>query len=127
MVHPRPHWLIGAVENPFAAPQRFRAHRLAKKVAAGAEFVQTQYVFDIDMFERWMADVRELGLPARELITQAGGPLPGDRVAAVLPGGYSLPWLRGDQLDVTLDAESLKAVGTGLGASVIVMLRSVRP
>jgi NADH-quinone oxidoreductase subunit F len=62
-----------------------------------------------------------LGIPARELVQQAGGPLAGDQVAAVLPGGYSLPWLRADQLDVTLDADALKAAGTGLGASVIVI------
>ena len=62
-----------------------------------------------------------LGIPARELITQAGGPLPGDQVAAVLPGGYSLPWLDAGQLDVTMDAEALKAAGTGLGASIIVV------
>lgn len=62
-----------------------------------------------------------LGIPVRELISQAGGPLGGDRVEAVLPGGYSLPWLRADQLDVTMDADTLKAAGTGLGASVIVV------
>ena len=62
-----------------------------------------------------------LGIAVRELITQAGGPLPGDRVEAVLPGGYSLPWLTAGQLDVTMDADALKAAGTGLGASVIVV------
>jgi NADH-quinone oxidoreductase subunit F len=62
-----------------------------------------------------------LGIPVRELIDRAGGPLAGDRVEAVLPGGYSLPWLRADQLDVTLEAEALRAAGTGLGASVIVV------
>jgi methylenetetrahydrofolate reductase (NADPH) len=64
-VLPAPQWLIGTVENPFAPPQSFRAQRLAKKVAAGAEFVQTQFVFDREMFERWMVDVRELGIPGR--------------------------------------------------------------
>jgi NADH-quinone oxidoreductase subunit F len=62
-----------------------------------------------------------LGVPARDLIAAAGGPLPGDRVEAVLPGGYSLPWLRAGQLDVTMDAAALKAAGTGLGASIIVV------
>lgn len=62
-----------------------------------------------------------LGIAARELIQRAGGPLAGDRVEAVLPGGYSLPWLRADQLDVALSADALQAVGTGLGASVIVI------
>ena len=62
-----------------------------------------------------------LGIPLRELISQAGGPLPGDQVEAVLPGGYSLPWLRRDQLDVALEPEALRAAGTGLGASIIVV------
>jgi len=62
-----------------------------------------------------------LGVPARELIQRAGGPLPGDEVAALLPGGYSLPWLRADQLDVAMSPEALQAAGTGLGASVIVV------
>ena len=60
----RPGWLIGTVENPFAPPTAFRARRLAKKVAAGAEFVQTQYVFDVGRFARWMAAVRALGSPS---------------------------------------------------------------
>ena len=62
-----------------------------------------------------------LGIPARELISQAGGPLPGDQVAAMLPGGYSLPWLKPDQFGVALEPEALKAAGTGLGASIIVV------
>jgi methylenetetrahydrofolate reductase (NADPH) len=61
-VEPAPHWLIGTVENPFSPPISFRARRLAKKVAAGAEFVQTQFVFDLEIFERFMTDVRDLGI-----------------------------------------------------------------
>ena len=57
-----PGWLIGAVENPFAPPTGFRAARLAKKAAAGAEFVQTQFVFDVAAFGRWMTEVRDLGV-----------------------------------------------------------------
>lgn len=53
---------IGAVENPFADPFEHRAPRLAKKVAAGADFIQTQAIFDLERFERWMEKVRELGI-----------------------------------------------------------------
>ncbi len=60
---PAPDCFLGAVENPFAPPVEFRADRLAKKVAAGAQFVQTQFVFDVPAFARWMAQVRDLGLP----------------------------------------------------------------
>jgi len=59
---PAPDCFLGAVENPFAPPASFRAERLGKKIAAGAQFVQTQFVFDIPAFTRWMAQVRDLGL-----------------------------------------------------------------
>src|SRR5215470_8902166 len=72
---PPPSWLIGTVENPFAAPQRFRAARLAKKVAAGAEFVQTQFVFDVPLFARFMADVRDLGLTEQCTVLAGIGPI----------------------------------------------------
>jgi methylenetetrahydrofolate reductase (NADPH) len=62
---PPPDCFLGAVENPFAPPVEFRAERLAKKVRAGAQFVQTQFVFDVPAFARWMAQVRDLGLPER--------------------------------------------------------------
>jgi methylenetetrahydrofolate reductase (NADPH) len=64
-LHPAPECFLGAVENPFAPPAGFRAERLGKKVAAGAQFVQTQYVFDVPAFARWMAQVRDLGLHER--------------------------------------------------------------
>ncbi|UCE91142.1 MAG: methylenetetrahydrofolate reductase [Methanobacteriota archaeon] len=53
---------LGCAENPFATPYEFRAMRLAKKIAAGADFVQTQAIFDMDMFESWMDEVRGRGL-----------------------------------------------------------------
>jgi methylenetetrahydrofolate reductase (NADPH) len=62
---PPPDCFLGAVENPFAPPAEFRAERLGKKVAAGAQFVQTQFVFDVPAFARWMAQVRDLGLHER--------------------------------------------------------------
>jgi methylenetetrahydrofolate reductase (NADPH) len=70
-----PRWFIGAVENPFAAPQRFRAERLGKKVAAGAQFFQTQYVFDVPMFAQWMSQVRDLGMDKRCYILPGVGPI----------------------------------------------------
>jgi len=53
---------LGCAENPFATPYEFRAMRLAKKGAAGADFCQTQAIFDMDMFEKWMDEVRSRGL-----------------------------------------------------------------
>ena len=62
---PAPDCFLGAVENPFAPPVEFRAGRLGKKVKAGAQFVQTQFVFDVPAFARWLAQVRDLGLHER--------------------------------------------------------------
>ncbi len=53
---------IGAAANPFADPFEYRVLRLAKKVKAGADFIQTQAVFDVPRFSRWMVMVRERGL-----------------------------------------------------------------
>jgi len=62
-----PSFLIGAVENPFAPPIELRAARLAKKAAAGIDFVQTQFVFDVPAFERWVTEVRDLGVATKIL------------------------------------------------------------
>jgi methylenetetrahydrofolate reductase (NADPH) len=53
---------IGAAANPYADPFEFRVLRLAKKVRAGADFIQTQAVFDVGRFAKWMEMVRDKGL-----------------------------------------------------------------
>ncbi len=78
--HP-PELFIGAAENPFAPPFDFRPLRLAKKIAAGAQFIQTQYCYDIPMLERFMARARDLGLPERCFVLVGVGPLASARAA----------------------------------------------
>ncbi|MDT7617196.1 MAG: methylenetetrahydrofolate reductase [Pseudonocardiales bacterium] len=75
IVDPPPRFLVGAVENPFAPPTRFRAARLGKKVAAGAEFCQTQFVFDVAAFAAWMRQVVDLGLTQRCAVIAGVGPV----------------------------------------------------
>ncbi|MDD1768004.1 MAG: methylenetetrahydrofolate reductase [Methanomassiliicoccales archaeon] len=70
-----PNVFLGATENPFADPLEFRVMRLGKKITAGAEFIQTQAVFDIERFERWMSDVRERGLDRKAHILAGVVPL----------------------------------------------------
>jgi 5,10-methylenetetrahydrofolate reductase len=53
---------IGAAENPFADPFEFRVIRLAKKIKAGVDFIQTQAVFDVPKFAKWMKMVTDRGL-----------------------------------------------------------------
>ena len=57
-----PKMFIGAAANPFADPFELRVARLAKKVVAGVDFIQTQCIYNLDKFEKWMAGVRDRGL-----------------------------------------------------------------
>ena len=76
-----PELFLGAAANPFVPPHDFRPLRLAKKVAAGAQFVQTQYCFDLAPLERFMARVRDLGLHESCFILVGAGPLASARAA----------------------------------------------
>ncbi|MGV8073435.1 MAG: methylenetetrahydrofolate reductase [Syntrophobacteraceae bacterium] len=61
MKHP-PKMFVGAAENPFADPFEIRVPRLAKKIAAGAQFIQTQCIYNVPKFKEWMKGVVERGL-----------------------------------------------------------------
>lgn len=57
-----PKMFVGAAANPFADPFEIRVPRLAKKIKAGAEFIQTQCIYNLDKFEEWMKLARDRGL-----------------------------------------------------------------
>ncbi|MBV9698268.1 MAG: methylenetetrahydrofolate reductase, partial [Gammaproteobacteria bacterium] len=70
-----PRVLLGAAANPFALPLEFRAQRLAKKIAAGAQFIQTQFCYDIPLLRAWLAQIDTLGLLEKVFILVGVGPL----------------------------------------------------
>jgi len=70
-----PRFFVGAAAAPFADPIDFRPYRLAKKVKAGANFIQTQLVYDIPAFARYMEKVRDLDLHQQTYILAGVGPL----------------------------------------------------
>jgi methylenetetrahydrofolate reductase (NADH) len=76
-----PRLFIGAAENPFAPPFDFRPLRLQKKIEAGANFIQTQFCFDVPQLRRFMKAVRDLGLHERAFILIGVGPLRSARSA----------------------------------------------
>jgi len=57
-----PKMFVGAAANPFADPFEIRVPRLAKKIAAGVEFIQTQCIYNLEKFELWMKMARDRGL-----------------------------------------------------------------
>lgn len=63
-----PRMFIGAAANPFADPVNWRAIRLAKKISAGADFIQTQCIFNMERFEKFMTQASDMGLTEKAYI-----------------------------------------------------------
>ncbi|MFN7104733.1 MAG: methylenetetrahydrofolate reductase, partial [Pseudorhizobium sp.] len=76
-----PKVFLGAAINPFAPPYDFRPYRLGKKIEAGAQFVQSQYCFDVPMFRDYMKKVRDLGFHEKCYILVGVGPLASAKTA----------------------------------------------
>jgi methylenetetrahydrofolate reductase (NADPH) len=70
-----PQMFVGAAANPFADPFEIRVPRLAKKIACGAEFIQTQCIYNLDRFEEWMKQARDRGLDEKVFILAGMTPL----------------------------------------------------
>jgi 5,10-methylenetetrahydrofolate reductase len=87
-----PRFFVGAAESPFANPIEFRPYRLGKKVKAGANFIQTQLIYDIDAFKTFMAKVRELGLHEKVYLLAGVGPLKSPTMARYMKD--NVPGLR---------------------------------
>ncbi len=83
--HP-PQVFIGAAANPFADPLAFRVVRLAKKIAAGAEFIQTQCIFNLDRFETWLKMANDKGLTEKAHILGGVTPLKSAGMAKYMKG-----------------------------------------
>ncbi|MCP4426524.1 MAG: methylenetetrahydrofolate reductase, partial [Chloroflexi bacterium] len=141
-----PRFFIGAAAAPFADPIDFRPYRLAKKVKAGANFIQTQLVYDVPAFARYMEKVRELGLHEQTYILAGVGPLksPGmarymkNKVPGILvPNGLidrmtavGKPWAgkKRDELtreDKRARAKAWKAEGIQICIELIQQLREI--
>lgn len=76
-----PQLFLGAAVNPFAPPYDFRPVHMGKKIAAGAQFVQSQYCFDVPMFRTFMNQVRDLGYDEKCFILVGVGPLASAKTA----------------------------------------------
>ena len=88
---------LGAAANPFAEPIDFRVNRLAKKIEAGAQFIQTQYCFDIPAFKNYMAQAGDKGLFDKVFILAGIGPMASARSASWIrdnvPGIHIPDWV----------------------------------
>jgi 5,10-methylenetetrahydrofolate reductase len=120
-----PHLFLGAAANPFAPPVDFRPLRLAKKIAAGAQFVQTQYCFDLPLFRQFMDRVRDMGLHEKCFILAGVGPLASAKTARWIRSnvpGIHIP----DAVIARLEgAENQKAEGRRICVEMMQEIREI--
>ncbi|MBC6439739.1 MAG: methylenetetrahydrofolate reductase [Rhodospirillales bacterium] len=120
-----PELLLGAAANPFAPPYDVRPLRLAKKIAAGAQFVQTQYCYDILLLEEYMKRVRDMGLHEKCFILVGVGPLASARTAKWIRSNVPGVHIPDDVIKRLEGAEKQKAEGKQLCIDLIQQIREI--
>ncbi len=116
---------IGAVENPYADPFEFRVVRLAKKVKAGADFIQTQAVYDVAKFAKWMEMIVDRGLDKQVHILAGVIPIRSAGMARYMRdyvSGVSVP----DELVTRMEeAKEAKEEGARIILEIIEQLKEI--
>ena len=116
---------IGAAANPYADPFEFRAARLAKKIKAGADFIQTQAVYDVAKFAKWMEMVNDKGLGERVHILAGVIPIKSVGMARYMRdyvSGVSVP----DEIVTRMEkAENAKEEGGKIILEIIEQLKEI--
>ncbi|MDN3515585.1 MAG: methylenetetrahydrofolate reductase [Candidatus Brocadia sp.] len=124
-----PKFFIGAAENPFADPFKFRAIRLAKKITAGADFIQTQIIYNVTKFKEWMKMVADLGLHEKAFILAGVAPLKSAGMAKHMKHnvpGMDVPDEIMDRMTAASAAKKGKEEGIKICLEVIEQVRGVR-
>jgi len=122
-----PKLFVGAVANPFADPFKYRVTRLAKKVDAGAEFVQTQCIYNLERFKEWMGLVKEYGLEKEVFILGGITPLKSARMAEYMAkqvAGMDVPESLIDRMK-GVPAKEQRAEGIKIAVETIQALREM--
>lgn len=124
-IEPPPHFFIGAADTPRDPEADWRPTGLEAKAAAGADFVQTQFCFDLDMAERYFARLREFGVTDRLAFIVGVGPIASARSARWMRDnlfGVSVP----DAVIARLEqAEDPVAEGRCIAIEMIQGLRTI--
>jgi methylenetetrahydrofolate reductase (NADH) len=123
-----PRLFIGCAENPFADPFELRALRLKKKIEAGADFMQTQCIFNIPKFKKWMEEVRALGVHQEIKILAGITPIKGAGMAKYMQKfvpGMDVPQDIVDRIAGKEKGEPQQAEGKKLAVEMIKELAEV--
>jgi len=123
-----PDLYIGCAENPFGDPFEFRALRLKKKVEAGADFMQTQCIFNVPKFKKWMEEVRAIGLHKEVKILAGITPIKGAGMANYMKKfvpGMDVPQEIVDRIAAKEKGAAQQAEGKALAVEMIKDLAEV--
>ncbi|HZK25155.1 MAG TPA: methylenetetrahydrofolate reductase [Oscillospiraceae bacterium] len=116
---------IGAVANPFADPFEYRPYRLAKKIAAGADFIQTQVIFDMERFELYMKKVVDMGLHEKVRIIAGITPLKSLGAARYMKKFVAGMIVPDHIIDRLKGAKDKKAEGVNMAIEMIEHLKTI--
>jgi len=116
---------LGAAANPFADPFEFRVIRLAKKIKAGADFIQTQAIFDVPKFATWMEMVRDRGLDQKVHILAGVIPVKSVGMARYMRNNVSGLSVPKELVDRMSDAKDAKEEGVKICLQIIEQLKDI--
>jgi 5,10-methylenetetrahydrofolate reductase len=121
-----PEFLIGAGANPFARPFEMRLIRLYKKVTAGAHFIQTQPVFDLETFTRWLEKAVEMGLHEKTAIL--AGVMPVKSANTLIYMQKEVPGVKIDEgyIQRMKDSNDPKEEGVKIAVEIIQTLKNIK-
>jgi methylenetetrahydrofolate reductase (NADPH) len=120
--------MTGAVANPYLKPVDLNIIRLTQKVEAGAEFIQTHAVFDIDEFQQWLDTVKQAGLADKTAIIAGVFPLDSAEEAEFLLNKYTefqIPAHIPERLKSAGDRQAQKKEGLAICVEIINKLKNM--
>jgi len=113
-----PTLFLGAAANPFADPLGFRVIRLAKKISAGVDFIQTQCIYNTSRFEEWLNEARDEGLTEQVSILGGVTPLKSARMASYMKKNVAGMDVPDDVITRIKGVESKKQAAEGIKMAV---------
>jgi 5,10-methylenetetrahydrofolate reductase len=120
-----PRFCIGAAANPFAEPVEMRLLRLDKKIRAGAHFIQTQPVFDLERFGLWMEKVRGAGLHEKAAILAGIMPVKSARTLLYMKEEVPGVRIREEYIKRMADAADPAEEGVKMAVEIIQSVRRI--
>jgi len=121
-----PKIFIGAAANPFAEPFEWRVHRLAKKISAGVDFIQTQCIYDMKRFREWMKQADDMGLTEKAYILAGITPLKSGGMARYMAKNVSGIIIPDEIIDRMVKAKKPADEGIQLCVEQIQELREIK-